>query len=31
MLRNIDAAWDTRGSRQVVGFFAVEGQDPTRR
>lgn len=27
MLRHIDAAWEMRGSRQVFGFFIVEGDD----
>jgi hypothetical protein len=27
VLRNIDAAWDTRGHRDVVAFFAVQGED----
>jgi hypothetical protein len=26
MLRNIDAAWEIRGRRNVVGFFIVEGK-----
>jgi hypothetical protein len=25
VLRNLDAAWDSRGEREVVAFFAVEG------
>jgi hypothetical protein len=31
VLRNIDAAWNTKGDRDVVAFFAVEGEgsDPT--
>ena len=28
VLRNIDAAWDGRDEREVVAFFAVEGDDP---
>jgi hypothetical protein len=28
VLRNIDAAWDSKGDREVVAFFAVEGKDP---
>jgi len=27
MLRNIDAAWDSRGDRDIVAFFAVQGED----
>jgi hypothetical protein len=27
MLRHIDAAWEVRGSRQVFGFFIVEGDN----
>jgi hypothetical protein len=30
VLRNVDAAWDARGDREVVAFFAVEGQLPDR-
>jgi hypothetical protein len=26
MLRHIDCAWEVRGSREVVGFFIVEGK-----
>jgi hypothetical protein len=28
VLRNLDAAWDSRGEREVVAFFAVEGDNP---
>lgn len=28
ILRNIDAAWDDRGYRELVAFFAVEGREP---
>jgi hypothetical protein len=28
VLRNIDAAWDDRGEREVVAFFGVEGKEP---
>lgn len=28
VLRNIDAAWDGRGEREVVAFFAVQGKKP---
>ena len=28
MLRNLDAAWDIAGGRQLAAFFAVEGEDP---
>ena len=27
VLRNLDAAWDTRGERDVVAFFAVQGNE----
>jgi hypothetical protein len=32
VLRNLDAAWDTKGNREVVAFFAVQGcdSDPTK-
>ncbi len=29
MLRNLDDAWDERGSRQLVAFYIVEGQQPS--
>src|SRR5262249_51945863 len=28
MLRNIDAAWEIRGDKRVVGFYVVEGTPP---
>jgi hypothetical protein len=28
VLRNIDAAWDIHGDRDLLAFFAVEGEEP---